>query len=77
MTRHTIVSDRPEDIGRRLQTLRALRGLTQQAAADQLRVGATTICKWESGELYPSFLQLINIIKTLQPDVRWLMGTPK
>jgi len=67
-------ADRPEDIGRRLQSLRMSRGQTQQVVADKLHVAVSTVNKWESGELYPSFLQLVNMAKTLHLDICWLIG---
>jgi transcriptional regulator with XRE-family HTH domain len=45
----------------RLRELRKSRGLSQQALADELRVGLRTVARWERDEAEPSRLALLAL----------------
>jgi DNA-binding XRE family transcriptional regulator len=57
-----------------LKTLRNEAGLTQIEAADVLNVSHDTIARWESGETYPSALQIAEICRVYKckfEDIQW------
>jgi len=55
-----------ELLGQNIQTIRKLKGLTQQELADQIGINLQSLSKIERGVNYPTFDTLEKIIETLQ-----------
>ena len=51
------------EFGKKLQTLRQSKGLTQEELADLLYVSRAAVSKWESGRGYPNIDSLKAISK--------------
>jgi len=49
------------NLGENLQTLRKMKGLSQEELADKLEVSRQAVSKWESGSGYPETEKIINI----------------
>lgn len=45
----------------KLQLIRKNKGLTQEELAEKLSVSRQAVAKWESGQVYPEIMNLIQI----------------
>lgn len=66
-----------ETFGVRLLNSRKARGLTQEEAAAELRIGADTLGRWESGESSPRVSQLSEICTLYGVAPSWLIEGAK
>ena len=51
------------DIGKRIQTLRIKRGLSQEALADELLVTRQSVSKWELGQALPDIENIVALAR--------------
>jgi transcriptional regulator with XRE-family HTH domain len=67
-----------EALSTRLHTLRAERGWTLQALADQIGSAPTTIANWEQGKTTPSAWHILQLAEAYStPPGELLRHTPK
>lgn len=57
----------------KLQLLRKSRGLTQEQLAQELHVSRQAVAKWESGQVYPDIMNLIQISNMMNVTVDYLV----
>jgi transcriptional regulator with XRE-family HTH domain len=61
---------KPENlIGRKIRALRVLRGMTQEAMADEIGMSFGNLGKIERGEIDPNTESLYKIAKSLEVDI--------
>ena len=58
----------------RLKELRAAKGLSQRALADQIHISSSSIGMYESGQRQPDFETLEKIADLFNVDVDYLLG---
>lgn len=63
-----------EKVGWRLRRMRSLRGLTITRLAEMSGVPASTISKIENGHLRPSLVNAINLARSLDENLGFLIG---
>lgn len=61
-------------IGRKMQKLREMRGITTQEMADVVHVSQPQICKWEAGIAIPNVVAAVLIARRLGTTVEQLVG---
>lgn len=65
---------RKETIGKRLKELRKEKGLTQAQLAKELNIDKSTIGKYETDKIEPSFSKLFVFINYFNVTADYLMG---
>lgn len=60
--------------GERVKSLRASKGLSQQAFADQMNVSRSYLASVETGRQEPSFSLILSLITTFSVEPNWLFG---
>jgi transcriptional regulator with XRE-family HTH domain len=63
-----------EGFGKRLQTLRKQRGLTQEDMADRVGVSPQAVSKWENDQSYPDITLIPTVATILGTDINYLFG---
>lgn len=58
----------------RVKSLREAAGLTQRDLAKSVGVNCSTVCKWESGAIYPTADRIPKIADTLHCTIDELFG---
>lgn len=61
-------------VGKRIETLRKLKKISQEDLAEKVGVSRTTIYKWESGTAKPNFAKLQALACALETTVSFLAG---
>lgn len=61
-------------VGARIREVRLARGLTQKQLADLLDVSHVVICRYESGERFPSLARLTRLCDILRLSPNLLLG---
>lgn len=64
-------------IGQRIAAQRKLKGLSQEALAEQLEISRQAISKWESDAAIPEIDKLIALARIFGVSVGWLLGTER
>lgn len=62
-----------KQFGKRLRSVRMLRGITQQGMADALFIGLRSYQNYEAGDRFPSAASLRSISKTLNVSIDYLL----
>ena len=62
-------------MGQRLSAQRKLKGMSQEALAEQLNVSRQAVSKWESDAAVPELDKLIALARIFCVSVGWLLGT--
>ncbi len=62
------------EIGLRIKELRKERSISQDELAKALRVGRTTVTRWETGKYYPSLDEVVNISNFFNVSTDFLLG---
>ncbi len=57
----------------KLQLIRKNKGLTQEELAERLSVSRQAVAKWESGQVYPDIMNLIQISNLFNVTVDYLV----
>ena len=57
----------------KLQVLRKNKGYTQEALAEKLGVSRQAVAKWESGQIYPDIMNLIQLSELMNVSVDYLV----
>ncbi len=61
-------------VGKRIETSRKLKKISQEELAERARVSRTTIYNWESGTAKPNFAKLQALACALETTVSYLIG---
>lgn len=61
-------------VGKRIETLRKSKKISQEDLAEKVGVSRTTIYKWESGTSVPNFAKLQALARALETTVSFLAG---
>ena len=70
MKRGENMTDTNKKLGKRIQELRKLRGLTQSKLAELIEVEVVTISRIENGSRFPKKENLENIAKVLNVEIK-------